>query len=132
MSGVGRGVRGLLGQRRRRAVVHEGAVVGHVALAFRVFPEEGHFVAECLDLAVSSFGDSPQEALDAGVDATMLYLRTVTELGEVGRIFAERDIKVHQGPYPDALDVVPRHLEVRPQEHATVKLLGVPDGVGVG
>ena len=72
-------------------------VLGHVALTFRVWHEEGVWQGLCTALGVPSFGESTGEALDAVVDATLAYLNEIEDRGERGRVFSERGVQFHEG-----------------------------------
>lgn len=76
-------------------------VLGRVALTFRVWHEEGAWQALCSELRVPSFGESPGEALDAVVDATLGYLNEIEDQGERERIFAERGVHLRAGEPAD-------------------------------
>lgn len=120
-------------RRVRSADAEPRTVAGHIVLTFHVFPEDGRFVADCTELQISSFGETEEEALRAGLDAVGLYLHTITEIGDVGRVFGERGIKIHPGHFPDDEDFTARNVAIRPMESATVKVLEVPGAVvGVG
>ena len=72
-------------------------VLGHVALTFRVWHEEGAWQGLCTELRVPSFGESPGEALDAVVDATLAYLNEIEDQGERERTFSERGVQMREG-----------------------------------
>ncbi len=90
--------------------------VGYVVLRFRIYedPETGLYQGECLDLDAASFGESVEEALDATMEATALYLETIDDLGERDRIFKERGIEiVTKEPSDDTtLEVVSHPSEI--------------------
>ncbi len=62
--------------------------------------EGKYFVSDCPKLGTSSFGSTEEESRRSLVDATVLYLNTLEELGECQRVLRERGIEVHQ--YHDA------------------------------
>ena len=75
--------------------------VGYVVLTLRAYAEGKQWVSECLELGVTSCGDTIEEALENIRDAVTLYLNTIEEQGEQPRIFRERGIVVHSGEPPD-------------------------------
>lgn len=50
------------------------------------------WVGTCCELDVTSSGETMGKAVDATVEATLLYLNTLEELGERRRVFDERDL----------------------------------------
>jgi predicted RNase H-like HicB family nuclease len=77
------------------------ATEGYVILKLRVYPEGKQWVSECLELGVTSCGDTIEEALGNIRDAVTLYLNTIEEQGEIARTFRERGVVVHSGDPPD-------------------------------
>ena len=57
-----------------------------------VWQEGVHWVSECLEFGVGSFGPSADKAAEEAMDALCSYLNTLEELGERDRIFRERSI----------------------------------------
>jgi hypothetical protein len=57
-----------------------------------VWQEGVHWLSECLEFGVGSFGPSPDQAADEAIDALCSYLNTLEELGERERVFRERSI----------------------------------------
>lgn len=70
---------------------------GHIVLTARVQREGKYYVARSLELGISSFGDTIEEAFDALADATLLYLKTLEEEGERRRFFEEKGIEIVPG-----------------------------------
>ena len=99
-----------------------GVELYHVLLTFRAFPEDGQFASYCEELGVHSQGDTIDEALDNAVEATLLYLNTIEDLGERRRIFDEKNIDPERGlPKIDA----PEHqVTVVPSQVVTTRLVG--------
>jgi predicted RNase H-like HicB family nuclease len=58
----------------------------YVDLHFRAFPEDNQWVSECVELGVTSCGDTMQDALAAVLDATTVYLETLEDEGELDRV----------------------------------------------
>ena len=75
--------------------------MGYVVLTLRAYPEGKQWVSECLELGVTSCGDTIEEALENIRDAVTLYLNTIEQQGEQARIFRERGVVVHSGEPPD-------------------------------
>ncbi len=85
---------------------HENAVSasGHraiVRLTIAVWPEDGKWLSECVELGVGTFGESAQDAGEQAIDAICSYLNTLEDLGERERVFAERGIQVVVEPITD-------------------------------
>lgn len=55
----------------------------------QLFEEEGQIVALCPELNVSSFGDTPQEALAALQEAVTLFLETCQSMGTLETVLEE-------------------------------------------
>lgn len=73
--------------------------VGYLLLLFRVKAEEGelvdrHWVGFCDELDTSSFGTTPEEALEATLEATELYLNALEELGTADKFLADRGLTI--------------------------------------
>jgi len=82
----------------------------YIVLTFRAYDDEGIFVAECLELGTASQGDTPGEAIAMAHEATVMYLSAAADLGELPRIFRERNVRV--------LSAVPHEIELRASVHA--------------
>jgi len=67
---------------------------GHVRLHFRVFEEDGQWVGRCQELGISTCADTRAEAEAGVIEATTLYLETLEDEGELGRVLAEHGLKV--------------------------------------
>ena len=63
-----------------------------VALSVTIFPEDDQWSARCEELDLVSCGDSIDEALNNIQDLVQVYLATISEQGELQRIFTERGI----------------------------------------
>lgn len=73
----------------------------HIMLTLRVHQEGEHYVSQCAELGVASFGDTLDEAFHAVKDAVAVYLETLADEGELERVFAERGIEVGAGAAPE-------------------------------
>ena len=69
---------------------------GYIVVTYRAYREGKQWVSECPELAVTSCGDTLEEALDNAADATGLYLNTIEQQGERERVFRERGIPLWQ------------------------------------
>lgn len=88
-----------MGARSRQQRAASGP--GHraiVRLTIAVWPEDGKWLSECVELGVGTFGESAQEAGDQAIDAVASYLNTLEDLRERERVFAERGIEVVTEP----------------------------------
>jgi len=74
----------------------------YVDLHFRALPEGRQWVSECLELRVTSCGDTMQEALAAIADATTLYLETLADERELERILGDAGLHRITGGEPEA------------------------------
>jgi hypothetical protein len=72
-------------------------VVGHVALTFRIWHEDGAWQGICSELHVPSFGDDPGEALNSVIDATIGYLNEIEQIGSRDQIFTDRGLRLRTG-----------------------------------
>ena len=67
----------------------------YIIVTLTVGREGDHYVSQCLELGIFSCGDTEQEALENIQDATALYLDTLNDLGECGRVLRDKGILVH-------------------------------------
>ena len=61
----------------------------HVPYTSQLFKENGHIVAISPELNVSSFGDTPSEALTSLQEAVMLFLEGCQEMGTLDAVLEE-------------------------------------------
>jgi predicted RNase H-like HicB family nuclease len=76
----------------------------YIDLDVVVRKEGSQYSSWCPDLDIASCGDSPDDALRNLGDAAELYLNTLEEEGEMGKVFTERGIRIVRIDEP----VVPR------------------------
>ncbi len=69
----------------------------YIILTFSTEREGKHYVARCEELGTSSFGESKEAAYQALLEATLLYLDTLDELGECAQFLQAKGIVVHDG-----------------------------------
>lgn len=89
----------------------------HITLTARVYEEDDQYVSQCIELPVSSCGQSVEEAFDALRDATTLYLNTLQAEREIERVFRKYRVKVIAGAPPK--DPLPKNVKARPREYVT-------------
>ena len=63
--------------------------VMHVPYTSQLFEEDEQIVAVCPDLNISSFGDTPQEALTALQEAVTLFLEECQRMGTLEAVLEE-------------------------------------------
>jgi predicted RNase H-like HicB family nuclease len=68
-----------------------------IVVTLTVHREGPYYVAKCVELGTSSFGDTEEEALQNLQDATMLYLDTLEELGECDETLRRLGVPIHSG-----------------------------------
>lgn len=101
-----------------------GVELHYVPLTFRAFEADdgdAKYESVCDELDVSSCGNTLDEALNNVVDATLLYLNTLEDLGERRRVFDEREIDFERvrlrtassADRPRKVDVLPGHTVQR-------------------
>jgi predicted RNase H-like HicB family nuclease len=61
----------------------------HVPYTSQIFDEDGQFVALCLELNISSFGDTPDEALASLQEAVTLFLEECQQMGTLDVVLEE-------------------------------------------
>ena len=87
-----------------------GSVEGWAVVLTCVAEKEGNqFVSYCEELGTSSCGDTIEEAFENIEEAVEVHLDALDEAGELGRVFRERAIEVHQLPLSQP---VPRAIPV--------------------
>ncbi len=65
--------------------------------------EGDQFVSYCEELGTSSCGDTIEEAFENIEEAVEVHLDALEEVGELGRVFRERAIEVHQLPLSEPI-----------------------------
>jgi len=83
---------------------------------YRCFPEDDLWVGECVELGVSTSAETREDARKGIEAATRLYIETLAEQGELGRVLREHGVSIA----PEG-DDPPDELERRP--------IAVPAGV---
>jgi predicted RNase H-like HicB family nuclease len=62
-----------------------------------LFEEDGQVVALCAELNVSSFGDTPEQALDSLKEAVMLFLQECHRMGTLDLVLEEAGYRRESG-----------------------------------
>ena len=81
--------------------------VKYIMVTMAIEREGDYYVAKCVELGTSSFGCTQDEALANIIDATELYLDTLEDLGECGRILEEREVTIHGEAHAVIVRTVP-------------------------
>ena len=74
--------------------------------------DEVAYASYCRELGVATCDDTADQALDQLEDAIAVYLEGLVELGQLERIFAEKNIQIHAGPPPTDADTVTVSLPI--------------------
>lgn len=61
----------------------------HVPYTSQLFEEDGQIVALCPELNISSFGDTPEEALISLQEAVTLFLEECQQMGTLEMVLEE-------------------------------------------
>ena len=61
----------------------------HVSYTSQLFEEDGQVVALCPELNVSSFGDTPEEALSSLQETVTLFLEECQRMGTLETVLEE-------------------------------------------
>jgi predicted RNase H-like HicB family nuclease len=77
---------------------------GHVRLHFRTFEEDGQWVSRCQELGISTCADTRAEAETGIIEATTLYLETLEDEGELGRVLSEHGLSITAEQQPTAAE----------------------------
>lgn len=101
-------------------------LVGHIRPTFRAYREDDQWVSECRELDTASCGDTVDEAFDALLDATLVYLQTLEEIGELAHVLKERNVEVVPGAPEDDIEQV--SIPARPNEIVSPHRLAIPVG----
>ncbi|MGI8554479.1 MAG: type II toxin-antitoxin system HicB family antitoxin [Dehalococcoidia bacterium] len=67
---------------------------GHVRLHFRTFQEDGQWVGRCQELGISTCADTRAAAQTGIIEATMLYLETLEDEGELEQILSSHGLRL--------------------------------------
>ena len=73
---------------------------GYLDLTVRIFAEDGEWLAECVELGVSSCGETVEAAALAVVEAIGLYLQTVEESGLLPQTLRDAGLEIRRGTPP--------------------------------
>lgn len=73
---------------------------GYLDLTVRIVAEDGEWLAECVELGVSSCGDTVEAAALAVVEAIGLYLQTVDESGLLEQTLRDAGLEIRRGIPP--------------------------------
>lgn len=65
-----------------------------ILMTFRVHQEGKYHVAQAVELDVSSFGKSVEEAVEALADATTTYLEALDQEGALEEVLKEKEIPI--------------------------------------
>ena len=68
----------------------------YILLTLEIKKEDGQYAAYCRELGTATCGDTLDEAQDNIVQAVILDLNTLEDIGERDRFFKERGIKVYR------------------------------------
>lgn len=79
---------------------------GYLDLTVQIYEEDGEWIAECLELGISSSGGTVEAAARAVTEAASVYLLTVEESGLLDRTLAEAGLVLQHGR-PPAVRAVP-------------------------
>lgn len=90
---------------------------GVVVLTMVVEEEDGQFVSYCEELGTSSCGDTIQEAFENIEEAVEVHLSALSEVGELHRVFEEKDIVVLRPPVSSPYRVIPMGKVVKATQH---------------
>ncbi|MDO8484759.1 MAG: hypothetical protein Q7S35_07410 [Candidatus Limnocylindrales bacterium] len=83
--------------RRAPGKRRKGSTISTVLLTIAIWREAEHWLSECVELGIRSFGSDPEDAAEQAMDAVCSYLNTLEEIGERERVFAEKSIGVYTG-----------------------------------
>lgn len=100
---------------------------GYITVTFLAHrdAETKQYVSQCVELGVSTSGKDLDQAFDRILEATLLYLNTLEEVGERERVLSERGLHIISGePTDEEADV-----RIRPEEYAARRNLPVPAAV---
>ncbi|HEX5914471.1 MAG TPA: hypothetical protein VFY54_15215 [Rubrobacter sp.] len=67
---------------------------GSVVLTFKAHREGDVYVSECVELGTSSFDETFEGAIEAAVEATMIYLESLIEEGQLEAVLQQHDVKL--------------------------------------
>ena len=69
----------------------------YIVLSVTAHQEGRQWVSTCVELDIASCGDTQNEALDNILEATLLYLDSLQDLGECKQVLQEKGVKIHSG-----------------------------------
>ena len=70
----------------------------YIQISVIVTREGEYYLSKCPELGTASLGATEQEAIDNALDAALVYLNTLEDLGECDRALREKGIIVREGP----------------------------------
>ncbi len=81
--------------------------LGFVILTIEYRQEQDRVLARCRELSTSTFGDTFEEAQEAILEAIVLHVNTLEDVGERERFFKEHNIKFYR---------------TRPRRHSSISI----------
>lgn len=102
----------------------------HVVLTIRVHEEPPYFVGEAVELGISSFGETLDEALSMTLDAVCTHLNVLETQGLARRFLEDAGMKVHSAR-PAHEDVASVNLQARPGEVVAPRIVPVTGRIPV-
>ena len=97
---------------------------GYIVLTLKAHKEGDQYASECAELGVGSCGSTLDEAFEAIKDATLVYLETLEDEGELERVFAERGITIIPGEPPAPGGEIA--VRARPEEYVSPETIRIP------
>lgn len=80
--------------------------VGYIVITLKILKEGKQWVAHCVELGTSTFGDNFEEAMERIEDAVTLHLNSLEELGESEHFFKEHNISFYpHKPKKDEVEI---------------------------
>ena len=77
-----------------------------IVLTFSIRQDGNKWLARCVELSTSTFGNTFEETREALKEAVLLHLNTLEDVGECERFLKENHVKVYVNvPHPSSLRV---------------------------
>jgi len=69
----------------------------YIIVSVEVEREGDYYVSKCVELGTASFGSSEEEAVRNALDAALVYLNTLEDLGECDQVLRQKGVPIREG-----------------------------------
>lgn len=96
----------------------------YIVVTINIKQEGNIWLARCVELGTSTFGDTFEEAREALHEAIELHLNTLEDVNECNKFLSENGVKIHD-KYP-SLSIAKGKTEILPGEFVSRDIKKIP------